>query len=130
MAEDDPPYISLWKAEIKKSHIATCPHCSLSFLSIGGVVNHLSKCIKFLPENGFVSCNFCDAKFSLLKSLQRHVAKSHYPMSSHNAQTNTTSNKHPRDQLTHACEDQYLGDPGSSANIWKDCFNADNALAR
>ena len=104
--------VSTWKAQLKQNNLATCPFCSLSFLSVSGVQNHLSKCAKTLSEGDFVSCSLCQAKFPQLKTLNNHIAKSHSPQSDQNItviqknQTNKavaagkTQNNNPPQQVT------------------------------
>jgi hypothetical protein len=75
----DPP-IALWKRQLRERNVATCVHaeCSISFLTLAGIVAHHKNCLGFASAEDYVPCTMCGLRFKQFKSLKSHQDRAHY----------------------------------------------------
>ncbi len=73
--------LNKWKSELRVHGAATCVHrnCSISFLTMAGIVAHHKNCIGYAKENDYVPCSHCGLRFKQFKSLKSHQDRKHLP---------------------------------------------------
>ena len=75
---EDPP-IALWKRQLRDRNHATCVHpaCSISFLTLPGILAHHKGCVGVAMANDYLPCNHCGLRFKQFKSLKSHQDREH-----------------------------------------------------
>ena len=75
---EDPP-IPLWKRQLRDRNYATCVHpaCSISFLTLPGILAHHKSCVGLATANDYLPCNHCGLRFKQFKSLKSHQDREH-----------------------------------------------------
>lgn len=75
---EDPP-IPLWKRQLRDRNHATCVHpaCSISFLTLPGILAHHKGCVGVATANDYLPCNSCSLRFKQFKSLKSHQDREH-----------------------------------------------------
>ena len=75
---EDPP-IALWKTQLRDRNHATCVHtaCSVSFLTLPGILAHHKGCVGVATPNDYLPCNLCGLRFKQFKSLKSHQDREH-----------------------------------------------------
>jgi hypothetical protein len=70
----------LWKRQIRERNIATCVYseCSISFLTLAGIVAHHKNCIGFASAKDYLTCTMCGLRFKQFKFLKSHQNRAHY----------------------------------------------------
>ena len=75
---EDPP-IALWKRQLRDRSYATCVHpaCSISFLTLPGILAHHKGCVGVATASDYLPCNQCGLRFKQFKSLKSHQDREH-----------------------------------------------------